>query len=51
LINPDTQQNFISWTAKVPEFVMDKDIQFFDLQVPTIDTVKYSYVIELMVDI
>lgn len=45
MINPDTQQSFISWSTKVPEFVFDKEAQFFDLQVPTIDTVKYSNII------
>jgi hypothetical protein len=25
--------------------VFDKEVQFFDLQVPTIDTLKYSYVV------
>jgi dynein heavy chain, axonemal len=51
MINPDTQINFLSWASKVPEFVYDKDTQFFDLLVPTIDTIKYSYVAELMLDI
>jgi dynein heavy chain, axonemal len=51
MIHPETQQSFISWTTKVPEFVFDKEAQFFDLQVPTIDTLKYSYIIELMIDI
>jgi dynein heavy chain len=51
MIHPDTQQSFISWSTKVPEFEFDKEAQFFDLQVPTIDTLKYSYVIELMIDI
>jgi hypothetical protein len=26
-------------------------VQLLDLQVPTIDTIKYSYIIELMIDI
>jgi hypothetical protein len=51
MIHPETQQSFISWSTKVPEFVFDKEVQFFDLQVPTIDTLKYSYVMELMIDI
>lgn len=24
MINPETQQNFINWSAKVPEFAFDK---------------------------
>ena len=51
LINPDTQQNFVNWSVKVPQFAYDKEAQFFDLLVPTIDTVKYSYIVELMLDI
>lgn len=51
MINPETQQSFISWATKVPEFVFDKEAQFFDLLVPTIDTIKYSHIIELMIDI
>lgn len=51
MIHPDTQQSFVNWSTKVPEFVFDKDAQFFDLLVPTIDTIKYSSVIELMIDI
>jgi dynein heavy chain len=35
----------------VPEFVFDKDAQFFDLLVPTIDTIKYSNIIEQMLSI
>lgn len=30
---------------------MDKEAQFFDLLVPTIDTIKYSNIIEQMLDI
>jgi len=51
MINPDTQQSFLSWSTKVPDFEYEKDAQFFDLLVPTIDTIKYSYVMELMLDI
>lgn len=50
-INPDTQQGFVNWSTKVPEFVFDKDAQFFDLLVPTIDTIKYSNIIEQMLSI
>jgi dynein heavy chain len=51
MINPDTQQNFINWATKVPEFEYDKEAQFFDLLVPTIDTIKYSFVMEQMLNI
>ena len=51
MIHPDTQQSFVNWSVKVPEFVYDKEAQFFDLLVPTIDTIKYSYVLEIMISI
>jgi dynein heavy chain len=50
-IHPDTQQSFVNWNTKVPEFVVEKDAQFVDLLVPTIDTIKYSHIIEQMLDI
>jgi dynein heavy chain len=50
LINPDNPKTFLNWTTKVPEFVFNKEIPFFQMLVPTIDTVKYSFLIESMLD-
>ena len=44
-INPDNQKTFLNWNGKIPEFVFTKQIPFFQLLVPTIDTVKFSYII------
>lgn len=41
----------MNWSVRVPEFVFEKDAQFFDLLVPTIDTIKYCNIIEQMLDI
>jgi len=36
-------QTFKPWTEKVPTFVYDKDLSYFDLMVPTQDSTKYAY--------
>lgn len=41
----------MNWSTRIPEFVFDKEKSFHDLLVPTIDTIKYSNVIEQMIDI
>jgi dynein heavy chain, axonemal len=41
---------FMPWMDKAPEFVWDKDQQFFNIMVPTIDTVRYSFVTEILID-
>ena len=38
------------WMDKAPEFIYDKDVPYFNLMVPTIDTVRYSYVTEILLD-
>ena len=34
------------WNDKMLEFEYDKDIPYFNLLVPTIDTTRYAYIIE-----
>jgi len=36
------------WTSKVQPFVFDKEVPYFELLVPTQDTYKYSYCLELL---
>jgi len=50
LIDPDNPRNFLNWSTRVPEFTYNKETPFFQMLVPTIDTVKYSYLIESMLD-
>ena len=38
------------WMEKSPEFIWDKDLPYFNIMVPTIDTVRYSYVSEILID-
>lgn len=37
---------FKHWNDKTPEFVYDASVPYFSLLVPTIDTVRYSFIIE-----
>jgi len=37
---------FKHWNDKVETFVYDKDIPYFNLLVPTIDTCRYRYIVE-----
>ena len=36
-------QTFKPWTEKVPAFVFDKELSYFELMVPTQDSAKYGY--------
>ena len=42
---------FKPWSSKVPSFDYDKEASFFDLMVPTTDTYKHSYYLELLLSI
>ena len=44
-------KGFKAWTVKVPAFVYDKDLPYFDLMVPTTDTTKYSFALETLLAI
>jgi dynein heavy chain len=39
---------FKHWNTKVPQFVYDKDVPYFELLVPTNDSFKHSYCLELL---
>jgi len=42
---------FKPWTTKVAPFLYDKEMSYFDLMVPTTDTTKYSYCLEVLLKI
>lgn len=42
------EKTFKSWTSKVAAFEYDKDKSYFDLMVPTPDTTRHSYVLEVL---
>ena len=41
-------KTFKPWATKVPAFVFDKEIPYFELLVPTSDTYKHSYCLDLL---
>lgn len=41
----------MEWSNKLEEFKYDKEANYFDLLVPTIDTTKYSSALEQLLDI
>ncbi len=40
--------SFSNWDKKLEEFEFSRDQQFFDILVPTVDTVKYTYIMKLL---
>lgn len=41
-------KQFKPWTLKVPQFVFDREIPYFELLVPTADTYRHAYCLELL---
>ncbi|XP_043248669.1 dynein axonemal heavy chain 6 [Colletes gigas] len=39
------------WTDIMPEFVYDSEMPFFDILVPTVDTVRFGYMMKKLVEI
>ena len=44
------QTKWIQWTKKVPKYVHDPDRKFSEILVPTVDTVRTRWLLELMVN-
>lgn len=42
----NNELSFKHWNDKMDDFVYDPTIQFFSMLVPTLDTVRYSYIME-----
>jgi dynein heavy chain len=42
------EKGFKHWNTKVPAFVYDKEVPYFELLVPTNDSYKHSYCLELL---
>ncbi len=50
-VDPHNPKNFIGFENKLEEFAYNKETPYFNMLVPTIDTTKYSYVLERLCDI
>ena len=42
------EKAFKPWSIKVPQFVYDKELPYFELMVQTNETYKYSYCLEML---
>lgn len=40
-----------AWSKVMPKFIYNTDIPFFDLLVPTLDTVRFGNVMELLLNV
>jgi dynein heavy chain, axonemal len=49
-VNPDSYLNFLSWEARLQEFEFPKGAEYHDIMVPTIDTLKYTEILELLLE-
>lgn len=47
----EKEQKYIHWNKIVPAFEYDTKMPFFSLLVPTVDTVRYSTVLDMLVQI
>lgn len=47
----DKEQKYIHWNKIVPAFEYDAKLPFFSLLVPTVDTVRYSTILDMLVHI
>jgi len=45
------EKAFKQWSGKVPAFVYEKDLSYFDLIVPTQDTAKHTFLLEALLSI
>ncbi len=46
-IDPTTHK-FEPWTEQIPGFAFDANKSFFEILVPTSDTVKYKYILSIL---
>jgi dynein heavy chain len=49
-VDPGPNGDFRTWKLIVPKFEFDPNVQFFSLFVPTVDTVRYSFLMEVAYD-
>ena len=45
------EQNFRNWEDVVPAFTYNKALPYFELVVPTVDTTRYSFLLEILLEV
>ncbi len=45
----EKEQRFVHWSRIVPEFIYDPKQPFFSIVVPTVETVRYSNILDMLV--
>ena len=40
-----------NWEKIIPQFSFDPEVPYFDLLVPTVDTVRYGFLMEKLLDV
>ena len=48
MLDGEDMLSFSTWEKKLDDFEFQRDQQFFDILVPTMDTVKYTYIMNLL---
>ena len=49
-VDTETMQSFVLWDSKLEEFEYSKEVPYFQLMVPTIDTTKFTYTLRLLLE-
>lgn len=48
-LDNESQKCFLDWESRLEPFKFDREMPYFELLVPTIDTTKYSHVLENLI--
>lgn len=43
--------DLMNWNAAVPDFIYNKDAPYFSMLVPTMDTCRFSYLLDVCLDV
>ena len=49
-VHPDNCLSYVSWEARLQEFEFPREVEFHQISVPTIDTLKYKHMLDLLLE-